>query len=74
MPLSRLKAIFLERGTQTGAGHRVEVAFVDREILRGRTYNYRPDLPGFFLAPEHSESTNLRVFVVSSAVRHVRFL
>jgi hypothetical protein len=86
VPLARLKAVFFVRDfagnpayvekqvpEAGGSGRRVEVNFLDREVLRGRTLNYRPDAVGFFLIPEDSASNNERVFVVSSAVRHVRF-
>lgn len=86
VPLARLKAVFFVRdfagnpgyvekaGAQgTGSGRRVEVTFLDKEVLRGRTLNYRPDAAGFFLTPEDPQSNNERIYVVASAVRSARF-
>ncbi|MGH7792814.1 MAG: DUF6982 domain-containing protein [Thermodesulfobacteriota bacterium] len=55
-------------------GQKVEVTFVDGEILVGSTMGYNPQRPGFFLFLVDSKSNNQRVFVVSSAVKNVRFL
>jgi hypothetical protein len=49
------------------------VTFLDDEVLSGTTMNYRPDGPGFFLTPGDAGANNERVFVVSRAIRHVRF-
>jgi hypothetical protein len=87
VPLSRLKAVFFVRnfdgdpgyidrdvGRDTaGAGRRVEVTFVDNEVVRGTTLSYRPDGYGFFVLPADQRSNNQRIFVVSAALRHVRF-
>ena len=43
-------------------------------MLVGTTLSYRPDGQGFFVIPADPRANNLRVFVVTSAVRHVRFL
>lgn len=87
VPTSQLKAVFFVRDfagnpdyTQgrafdsQAAGRRLEVTFVDDEVLLGTTLNYRPDGLGFFVNPADSGGNNLRVFVVASAIRHVRFL
>ena len=87
VPLSGLKAVFFvkelggdaaygedptfEPGVQ---GRRLEATFFDNDVLVGTTLSYRPDGPGFFLSPADPRAANLRVFVVRSAVRHVRFL
>ena len=87
VPLTRLKALFFvkefagdptrdkrhEACDQTAAGRRIEVTFVDREVIRGTTFSYRPDGTGFFLTPFDTSGNNQRVFVVTAAVRHVRF-
>ena len=85
--MSRLKAVFFvrdfegnpeyrERKTFTvrGQGRRVEVTFVDTEVVLGTTLNYRPDATGFFVVPADAGGNNARIFVVASAVRHVRFV
>jgi len=87
VPASQLKAVFFVRDFQGNAdyveqrtfdgpaeGRRIEVTFGDDEVLVGSTLNYRTDGLGFFLTPADSRGNNLRVFVVSSAIRHVRFL
>jgi hypothetical protein len=59
---------------QPGYGRRIEVTFFDNEMLVGTTTNYRADAPGFFLNPADPRANNLRVFVVATAIRQVRFL
>lgn len=87
VPASQLKAVFFVRDFEGNAdyveqrtfdaaveGRRIEVTFADDEVLLGSTLNYRTDGLGFFLSPADPRGNNLRVFVVSSAIRHVRFL
>ena len=87
VPLAGLKAVFFvrdfrgdstyveeKRFEQAPHGRRIEVTFFDNEVLIGTTLTYRPDGQGFFLSPADPRANNLRVFVVTSAVRHVRFL
>jgi len=87
VPTSQLKAVFFVRDfagnpgyseprTFDGAvaGRRLEVTFADDEVLLGSTLSYRPDGLGFFMNPADTRGNNLRVFVVGSAIRHVRFL
>lgn len=54
-------------------GRRIEVTFLDNEVVVGTTLNYRPDGPGFFVSPADQAANNSRIFVVASAVRRVRF-
>jgi hypothetical protein len=44
------------------------------EIVLGTTLSYRPEAQGFFVSPVDPAANNTRVFVVSAALRHVRFL
>jgi hypothetical protein len=87
VPVSVLKAVFFVRDFRGDAsyieektfdqathGRKVEVTFFDNEVLVGTTLSYRPDGQGFFLIPADPLANNIRVFVVTSAVRHVRFL
>ena len=87
MDLSQLKAIFFVRefaGDPNRVdssdfvpgqhGRKVEVVFVDGEVLRGTTLAYRNDGSGFFVQPADPDSNNMRVFVSPGAARHVRFL
>ena len=86
VPFARLKAVFFVREFggnpdhidrkmfETPAhGRRIEVTLLDNEVIVGTTLNYRTDSLGFFLIPADAGGNNLRVFVVSSAVRQVRF-
>ena len=88
VPVARLKAVFFVRDfngnpgykgpkaapTPRGQGRRVEVTFNDGESITGTTLNYRPDGQGFFVSPADPTDNNTRIFVVSGALRRVRFL
>ena len=54
-------------------GRKVKVSFKDGEVLVGSIVSYDPNRQGFFLFPADSQSNNLKVFVVSSAVSKVAF-
>jgi hypothetical protein len=84
--LGHLKAVFFVRDFEGDAGHidcqtadgngrgrKIAVTFMDDEVIVGKTLNYRPAGGGFFIEPIDKKSNNQRVFVVSAAVRHVRF-
>ena len=86
VPLARLKGVFFVRDfagnpgyverTDTGGpqhGRRIEVTLLDDEVITGRTLSYRADGHGFFVVPTDPLANNIRVFVVASSVRHVRF-
>jgi hypothetical protein len=53
-------------------GRRVDVTFLDGEVLLGTTLSYSPDAAGFFVTPLDSTGNNLRIFVTAGAVRHVK--
>jgi hypothetical protein len=55
-------------------GRRVEVQFIDGEVIRGSTLDYDPARPGFFLIPVDPESNNIQIFVVANAVMNLRHL
>jgi hypothetical protein len=87
VPLSRLKAVFfvrdfdgnpahVERHTFATAPHgrKVEITFLDGEVIVGSTLNYRPEGSGFFLCPADPRSNNVRIFVVGASVQHARFI
>jgi len=59
---------------QQYSGRKVEVTFTDDEVLVGSTVGYDPSRLGFFVTPVDPQSNNLRVFVISEAVRNFRFL
>jgi hypothetical protein len=50
---------------------KIRITFFDGEILVGTTHGYTPERDGFFVVPLEKNSNNLRIFVVSSAVKKV---
>jgi hypothetical protein len=88
--VKRLKAVFVVRDFygnpqfeernfymegENPSGLKLEVTFADGEVIVGSTLlNYDPKRPGNFIVPADPNSNNLRVFVVSSAVKRVRQL
>jgi hypothetical protein len=88
--VKRLKAVFVVRDFygnphyderkkylegQNPSGVKLEVTFADGEVLVGSTLlSYDPNRQGNFVIPADPESNNIRVFVVSSAVKSVRQL
>ena len=87
IPLGDLKAAFFVRDfagnpayvsrksfQRWPAGRRLEVTFLDGEVIVGSTLSYREGGVGFFVTPADTESNNVRLFVVSTATRSVRFL
>jgi hypothetical protein len=56
------------------SGRKVEVTFVDGEVLVGSTLGYDPNRQGFFVFPADPRGNNIRVYVVSSAVEKARYL
>jgi len=55
------------------SGRKVEVTFVDGEVLVGSTLGYDLKRQGFFVFPADPRSNNIRVYAVSSAVREMRY-
>jgi Family of unknown function (DUF6982) len=87
VPIGYLKAVYFVRDfagnpeytedttmEPTAGGRKVAVTFLDDEVLVGTTLNYRPDGTGFLVLPNDPKSNNIRTFVFSRSVRHVRFL
>jgi hypothetical protein len=87
VPLSRLKAVFFVRDFEGNPGYverhafetaptgrKMEVTFLDGEVIVGSTLSYRPEGAGFFLCPADPRSNNARIFVVCGSVRHARFI
>jgi hypothetical protein len=56
------------------SGRVVEVTFNDGEQIIGSTLGYNPRRAGFFIFPGDLSSNNLKIFVVSQAVRGVRYI
>lgn len=55
-------------------GRKLEVTFTDGEVMVGSSLGFDPQRPGFFLFPADPQSNNQRVFVISAAVKKVRYL
>ncbi len=55
-------------------GRKVEVTFQDGEALVGSTLGYGRSRTGFFLFPADARTNGLRVFVISKALRTIRYL
>ena len=85
--MEQLKAVFFVRDfegdpgyvdsrsfRERTSGRRIEVTFLDGELLVGSTLGYRPDGTGFFVRPADTDGNNLRVFVLPTAVTRVRHL
>jgi len=87
--LKDLKAIFLVRDFagnpkyierkkyvkgEKPSGRKLEVIFLDGELVVGSTLGYERNRPGFFVLPADPKSNNVRIFVVASAVKNVRQL
>jgi len=88
--MQRLKAVFVVRdfhgnprfeernfymAGENPSGLKLEVTFTDGEVMVGSTMlNYDSKRPGNFIVPADPNSNNIRVFVVSSAVKRVRQL
>ena len=71
-PLYRERKKYMEG--EKPSGKKVEVTFIDGEVLVGSTLGYDPKRQGFFIFPADSKSNNIRVYVVSSAAEKVRYL
>ena len=86
--LNELKAVFFvrdfsgnhvykERKTllegEKPQGRIIEVTFLDGELLVGTTMGYDPRRPGYFIFPIDPKTNNLKIFVVSAAVRSARY-
>jgi hypothetical protein len=56
------------------SGRVVEATFKDGERIIGSTLGYDPRRPGFFIFPGDLNWNNLKIFVVSQAVRWVRYI
>jgi len=50
---------------------KVKITFFDGEMPIGTTHGYNPEREGFFIVPLERDTNNLRVFVVSSAMKGV---
>jgi hypothetical protein len=56
------------------SGRVVEVTFKDGERIIGSTLSYDPRRAGFFIFPGDLNWNNLKIFVVSQALKRVRYI
>ena len=54
-------------------GRLIEMTFRDGEVLMGSTTGYDPKRPRFFFFPVDPKSNNIKAYILSSAIRGVRF-
>jgi hypothetical protein len=59
---------------EKGHGRKLEVICIDDELFVGSTLGYDPSRKGFFVFPVDPNSNNIRVFLVSFAVKKFRYL
>ena len=62
---------FLEERRNPVGSVKVKITFVDGEILIGTTHGYSAERNGFFVVPLEDETNNLRIFVISSAIKQI---
>ena len=87
VPIARLKAVFFVkdlRGDQNRVdvqtfdheprGRKVQVTFRDGEVMTGSTLGYKPNEQGFFVVPANKRGNNVRAYVVTAAIRHIRII
>ena len=59
---------------RAGMGKRIQVDFVDGEIIVGYTSGYSPARSGFFVFPADAEDNNEKIYVVTAATTAVKFV
>ncbi len=85
--VEQLKAVFFVKESEgneshsdkyddeiAGGGRKINVEFLDTEVVIGYTLSYSPDRHGFFMTPADLKGNNKRIFVVKSATKNVTFL
>ena len=60
-----------EEKAEPGTQMKVKITFIDGETLMGTTQGYTLEREGFFIVPLEEDSNNLRIFVISKAVKEV---
>lgn len=61
----------IEERTEPVGQMKVKITFLDGETLMGTTQGYTLEREGFFIVPLEGDSNNLRIFVISKAVKEV---
>jgi hypothetical protein len=55
-------------------GRKAVITFIDGEKLAGTVLSYDEERPGFFIVPVDEQGNNTRAFIVSAAVKELKFL
>jgi hypothetical protein len=58
--------------TDISRGKKIAIRFKDGELIFGYTLTYMPDRSGFFFTPADPSSNNLRIYVLTHAMREVK--
>lgn len=61
----------IEEKREPAGPMKVKITFFDGETLVGTTQGYTLEREGFFIVPLEEQSNNLRIFVISKAVKEV---
>lgn len=85
--LEQLKAVFFVKESDgneshsdkyddeiVGGGRKINVEFLDNEVVIGYTLSYSPGRHGFFMIPADLKGNNKRIFVVKSSTKNVKFV
>jgi small nuclear ribonucleoprotein (snRNP)-like protein len=87
MGMDELKAVFLVKTfegnpdynerkvfykSDRDLGRKVEIKFLDGEMMQGTIIGYDAQRSGFFLIPPDPESNNISIFAISKAVINLR--
>ena len=55
-------------------GRKIEVKFNDGEVIVGSTVGFNPKRKGVFVFPVDNQCNNMRIFVLSEAVKEAKFI
>ena len=61
------------REMKPGQGRKINIHFHDGEMLAGWTNGYNPGKQGFFMVPVDETSNNIRIYIVNSSVKEVKW-
>ncbi len=50
---------------------KMKITFYDGEVITGTTQGYTPNREGFFIVPLEEGTNNLRIFVISKAMKNI---
>ena len=62
---------FMEKEMEARGLVKVKITFFDGEVFLGTTNGYNPERKGFFISPLEQDSNNVRVYIITSAVKQI---